>query len=381
MTTFGHAVHITTVHAYPDVRIFYKECMSIAKAGHQVTLITQADQECLVDGIKIIPLLAPKNRLDRMSRTLYHALRLALREKATIYHFHDPELILVGVVLKLLGKKVVYDVHENVPEDIKVKKYLPKYLRSILAFLINCLELASAKLFDAIVTVTPKIAERFPKEKTFLVRNFPDVHEFHDDAQTLYQERECNVLYAGGINEIRGAKQMVGALNLLPASVRVKLLLAGKFDSLHLHQQLMSHSGWKNVDYWGLVNREKLKTAFAMSKIGWVLFHPDNNHLYAYPNKLFEYMSAGLPVIASDFPLWREIVEKSNCGLLVNPLDEQAIADAIAYLIAHPEEAKQMGENGRNAVIRNYSWEAEAKTLLLAYQKLLSSKANVTCVE
>lgn len=376
MSNFKKIVHMTTVHPYPDVRIFHKECVSLAQAGYQVVLLTQAETDHISDNVKIVSLPRPKNRIDRMTRILFHAFRLALREDADIYHFHDPELILVGVTLSFLGKKVIYDAHENVVEDIKVKKYLPKRVRNLVAFFIGSLEVLSAKMFDAVIAVTPKIAERFPSKKTFLVCNFPYHHEFYDDASPSYESRDSIVFYAGGINEIRGTKEMIGAVNLLPSGLNTKLLLAGKFEPLQLQERMASHPGWSKVDYWGLVSREKLRKAFAAARVGLVLFHPDNNHLYAYPSKMFEYMCAGIPVIASDFPLWREIVQKEKCGLLVDPLDEQAIANAIQYLLEHPKEAEEMGRNGRNAVLQTYSWGSESKTLLSVYEKVLSIKGT-----
>ena len=109
----------------------------------------------------------------------------------------------------------------------------------------------------------------------------------------------------------------------------------------------------------------------ARSIAGMILFHPEPNHVDAQPNKMFEYMSAGMPVIASNFPLWREIMEGSECGICVDPLNSEEIAKAIQFIIKHPAKAEQMGKNGRRALVDRYNWEMEEKKLLGFYKKVL----------
>jgi glycosyltransferase involved in cell wall biosynthesis len=99
------------------------------------------------------------------------------------------------------------------------------------------------------------------------------------------------------------------------------------------------------------------------------------NHIDAQPNKMFEYMSAGLPLIASDFPLWREIVEGNDCGVCVDPADPAAIAEAIDRLVENPDLARRMGENGQRAVHERYNWAIEEKKLLALYDTVLLPKA------
>ena len=85
---------------------------------------------------------------------------------------------------------------------------------------------------------------------------------------------------------------------------------------------------------------------------------------------MFEYMATGLPVIVSNFPLWKEIVEDNKCGITVNPLDPQEIARAVEYLCSNPELMEKMGRNGRKTVMGKYNWGNESKILLSVYSSL-----------
>jgi glycosyltransferase involved in cell wall biosynthesis len=164
---------------------------------------------------------------------------------------------------------------------------------------------------------------------------------------------------------------MITALSLVPKHLNITLTIAGTFDYKTLENEVMNLPGWSSVEYLGHQTRSQVSDIFAKSRAGLVLFHPEPNHINAQPNKLFEYMSAGIPVIASNFPLWREIVTDSKCGLLVNPLNPQEIANAIQTLLENPALGQKMGEYGMKAIKDKYSWEAEKPKLLTLYKKLV----------
>ena len=94
------------------------------------------------------------------------------------------------------------------------------------------------------------------------------------------------------------------------------------------------------------------------------------------PNKLFDYMLMSLPVVVSNFPLYRDVVQTHQCGLTVDPARPQEIARAIVYLIEHPREAQQMGANGRRAVLEKYNWEKESQKLLQIYDTVLHTEGD-----
>ena len=363
---------ITTVHPPFDTRIFHKEAKTLAQAGYEVVLIAQHERNELVEGVKIVALPRPRNRFARIFGLTWRAFRLALRERADVYHFHDPELLPIGVLLKLLTRaKVIYDVHEDVPQQILTKYWIPAPLRYPVAAVFNVVEKLLARAVDAVVVATEGIAEKFARFKPVVVHNYPNLEMLPNPSTRCREGEEKVLVYVGGISKLRGAIEMVQALEYLNPTWNVRLDLIGRFERPELEQELRSLPGYRWVCFLGWLPWELAWKHAHAAFGGLVLFHPAPNHTNSLPNKLFEYMAAGLPVVASNFPLWKEIVEGNRCGITVDPLDPKAIAQAIEYLLAHPEEARQMGENGRRAVVEQYNWEQEKGKLLKLYEKLL----------
>ncbi len=360
--------HLTSAHTPTDIRIFYKECQTLTKAGYEVSLIVQHDKDEVIDCARILGLSTPKNRKERMLQTTRQVYKRALECNADIYHFHDPELIPIGLRLKSKGKKIIYDVHEDVPRQILSKQWIPAPLRKTISWMVERIENYAAKRFDYIVTATPYIRDRFLKinRNSVDVNNFPLLSELHI-SNTDWDSKEKLVCYVGGIGRVRGIQEMVQAIGLTPYS----MLLAGYFESSAEREIALQKDGWRQVMELGHINRTEVKEVLSRSMAGLVLFHPEPNHINAQPNKMFEYMSAGIPVIASHFPLWKEIIEGNNCGICVNTLNVNEIANAINWIIDNPGQAKQMGENGRKAVEEKYNWEQEGIKLLRIYEELL----------
>ncbi len=362
--------HITTVHKFNDVRIFYKECISLRRAGYDVHLIAQAEENVNIEGINIHALPKIENRKDRIFKLRKFALEKAIKLNADLYHFHDPELIPLGLRLKNMGKKVIYDVHEDVPRQILSKPYLSKFIRPLISKLFEAYENYAAKRFDAIIAATPFIKDRFFKlnENTIDVNNYPKRDELYEPVD--WRKRANEICYIGGISKIRGIVELVKALDY----TNTVLHLAGKFESESLKKEVMKLPGWKKVKYYGFVAREKVKDILGQVKVGIVTFYPLPNHVNAQPNKLFEYMSAGIPVVASKFPLWENIVEKNECGVCVDPQNPKEIAKAINYLLSNNDVAKKLGENAKSIIETQYNWEKEEEKLLKVYKSLLNEK-------
>lgn len=362
---------LSSVHPAQDVRVFCKEAKALMEVGYEITIIAQHLKDEIIEGIRIISAPKSSNRLERMTLSQLKIIKLAVREKADLYHFHDPELILGCILLKIfLGKKIIYDVHEDVPRQILGKHWISPCLRKVVSKGIALIEGLGANYFDRIIVATPLIAKRFPKKKTKIVQNFPILDEFSKEGSKPYEQRDNYIAYIGGISEIRGASEMVKAIKLLPNSLNIRLKLAGNYNEGNFEDKLRNYPGWRFVDYLGWQSRSGINKLLQEVKVGLVVLQPQENYLEAYPVKLFEYMAAGIPAIASDFPLWKTIVEGNNCGICVNPSDPVAIAKAIQWMIENPEGAKRMGENGRKAVETKYNWENAKKQLLTIYRQV-----------
>lgn len=363
-------VHLTSVHVPFDNRIFYKECRSLADRGYSVTLVAPHDKDDEIDGIRIRAVPKATGRRERMTRTVWWVYKAARKEKAKVYHLHDPELIPMGLMLRLGGVHVIYDAHEDLPRQILSKEWIPKSLRRIVAKGAELTEGVAARFLSGIVAATPAIARRFPAHKTVLVQNYPVVAEFVSVEAMPYPERSPLLAYVGGIATIRGAVEMVRAMELLPEDLNARLMLAGSFSPASLEDELRELPGWARVEFLGWQSRRQVAYLLGKVRVGLVLFHPVPNHTEAKPNKLFEYMAAGIPVIAADFPLWREIIEGVKCGVLVNPMNPTLIAEAIQWILEHPEEAEAMGRRGQEAVRSRYNWGTEAQKLSEFYRGL-----------
>lgn len=365
--------HLTSAHPRFDTRIFLKECRSLAGAGYNTTLIVadgKGDEFC--EGVSILDVGLPSGRLDRMRAATRRVLAKALTVDASIYHFHDPELIPVGLSLKKLGKCVIFDSHEDVPKQIKGKPYLNRFSRFVISRLFDLYEKFACPKFDAIVAATPFIRDKFFKinARSVDVNNFPMLGEL--EAESAWGEQKNSVCYVGGIAAIRGIREVVTAMGFVTSDVRLQL--AGKFSERVVEQEVKGYEGWGRVDELGFVDRLGVRQILERSVAGIVTFLPSPNHIDAQPNKMFEYMSAGVPVIGSNFPLWEEIILGNDCGLCVDPTDSRAIAGAIDFLINNPERAKAMGENGRRAVYGQYNWDVEERKLLSLYEELVSGR-------
>ncbi len=363
--------HLTTVHAPDDVRIYQKEARSLAEAGFDVTLVAPALKEARLEGVRWLRLRRPRGRLDRFLHLTPLAYRAALDSGAEVVHLHDPELIFVGLALKLRGRKVVWDAHEDLPRQILSKPWLHPLLRRPVAWGVDVLERMITRAFDAVVAATPAIARRFPRDRVYTVQNYPILSQMLAPHPAPYRNRPPHVAYIGGISAIRGAREMVQAMEIAGRRWGARLLLAGRFVPESLEEELRQLPGWRYVDYVGWLDREGVAKALSSVRAGLVLFHPEPNHINAQPNKIFEYMAAGLPVIASNFPLWRDLVTGSGAGLLADPLEPMAIAQAIGWVLEHPEEAAAMGHRGHEAVRERYNWDREKEKLLALYKELL----------
>lgn len=365
-------VHITIVHRRYDSRIFHKECLSLYEAGYDVSLIVAdglGDEE--KSGIKIIDIgRAESSRLKRMIKTSRKAVKAAASLKADIYHFHDPDLLIAALELRKEAC-VIFDSHEDFPALMLQRDYIPDFARRLLFRFASFTERYSAKRLSAVVCVTETIQRKFLSYgniSTETVKNYP-VFADNGNAEPHCFPEKAVACYVGGLTDVRGVKEMLEACD----KAGVKLLLAGEFDNAEYFKQVKSMPQWQNVEFLGYVpNAEVRERVYERSSVGLVLLHKAPNHTFSIPIKQMEYMQAGLPVIASREVLFcKEVTEKEHCGLVVNPLDIDEVAEAIRKIVNNPDLAKQMSANALKASAEKYNWSSQEKVLLDFYKRLL----------
>lgn len=358
--------HISTVHRAMDVRIFYKECKSLSQRGYDVSLVVTHDKEEVVEGIHIIPLSCNQSRLYRLFIKGWSALNKALKTKAKIYHFHDPELIPLARVLKLLGKKVIYDVHEDVPLQILTKEWINPALRKAISKAFNWYEKSSSKSFDSVIAARPDIESRFDSKNVITVRNMPVLNIIQNIPPADIYVTKPIVMYAGGITKIRGIKEIIDAAGILDGLV--ELWLFGPWDYEEYKESCKKSIGWRYTKDMGYVPLKEVYSFMKRASIGIVNFLPAPNHLYTMPNKPFEYMTCGLPVVMSSFTYWKELF--SDHAVYVDPNSPDSIADAIKSIVNNKDYARRLSEEGKKFILDNFSWESEQEILLNEYEKL-----------
>lgn len=365
--------HLTSVHRVDDTRILRRMCASLQQAGHDVALVAGQPPTEPLHGVRIVGVGGPRNRFDRATRVAWRVLRAARRERADICHLHDPELLWVGVLLKLAGHRVIYDVHEDVPLHIMNKTWIPRPVRLPVSLAAKVAERVCARVFDAVVAATPAIAARFPPGRTVVVQNFPHVAVAERPEPGPVEARRYAFAYTGGLTLAQGVREMVSVAAGMSGDR--KAVLAGWWDAEErdVERELRDSPAWRErVDYLGGVSHDVAIEAIRDSVCGMVIDHPISNYLDSYSTKMFEYMACGVPVVASDFPLWSRLVGEADCGVVVDPLDAAAAAAAVEKLLGDPEEARRLGANGRRAIRTRFNWEAEFAKLEALYRDLAS---------
>ena len=359
--------HLTSAHPRYDTRIYHKMCKSLSKKYKVSLIVADGLGDEQKDNINIFDVGKPISRKYRILNSTKHVFQKALELDSNVYHLHDPELIPIGLKLKKLGKKVIFDSHEDVPKQITAKHYLNNFSKKILSYLYSKFEIYALKKLDYVISATPIIRDKFRNYgiKSIDINNFPILNDFIEITPTYDSKTIC---YIGILYETRGIKEIVKAIEDLD----VKLIIAGKFYDKKYEKEVRSLKGWEKVDFKGFVNKEEIKKILRESIIGCVTLYPTPSYMEAYPVKMFEYMSAGLAIVSSNFPLYEEFVLGNNCGVCVDPLDINAIKKAIIDLSNNLEQVKKMGNNGKKAIKEKYNWENEEKKLFSLYDEVLN---------
>lgn len=362
--------HFSSVHRRTDVRIFYKQCLSLVNNGFDVHFVV-ADGKGSEErnSVRIHDIGRIQNRFCRILISpliMFHAL---LKLKCNIYQFHDPELLFTGLLIKLFTKsKVIYDAHECYADYMLQKDYLPRFLRPLFSRIVLLVERVVGKQLDYVIVTTANHAERLKSINTHIeiIHNYPLLSEWESYANFDYYDKGRDLCYIGNIIKERGITQLIDAIE----KIDCKLHLAGSYEPLTYRDELIKQPGWSKVIDYGYVDRVKVAQVLSISIIGVVLFLPEPIHYTSISTKVFEYMAAGIPCLVPDFPIWKEIVERNNCGICVDTTNVSLIEERIRYLLDNKTKAIEMGINGRRLVKERYNWSNQEQLLINVYQTL-----------
>lgn len=360
-------VHLTSVATTFHVRIFAKQCRSLAAVGNEVVLIGTHDEDTEVDGVKIRTVGKPRGRLHRMLVITTRLLSAALNEKADLYVTHDPELTPIAWVLSALGHAVVYDMHENTPKQLLTKSWIPRPLRRSVSW-------GLAAVHRTMLPRVPVVfaESSYAKDYTY-VRDQATVLNMPFYGEEAIRFKRPTLGYIGGVSALRGAVTTLEALQVLQdRGISTDFECIGPLasaDEEGLREQQSAITG--DVRLKGYLRSDEGWRLIARCHVGLAVLKDIPNYRESFPGKMFEYLSFGIPVIVSDFPLYQKVIDEVGCGLCVNPDSPTDLADAIEWMLANPEESQAMGRRGKQAIEARYNWPTEFQKLLDFYDHIL----------
>jgi glycosyltransferase involved in cell wall biosynthesis len=368
---------ISSVHRWDDTRVFIRQASSLTEK-YTVELHAQAPFNVRTKNkVRVIGLSQCKGKITRIKLWWVLLLRM-LKTDASIVHFHDPELLPFALIIKIVtGKKIIYDVHEHIVNDIEDKEWIPRRFRSSVSFLFQILERICVPCFDTVIYTTPLVGERYHQisKKNVSIENYPPIRMFREPKKNTPKEQRTDIVYVGRVFYVRGVEEIIRSWPKVLASYpNARFLIVGDIVPQSYAKRLKQVAKELDMDgkvlFCGFVEYAHIGAYLKNASAGIVTFLPYKNNMSCLPNKLFEYMASSIPVIASDFELYKEVVEGAGCGLIVDPTNTDQVADAVVQLLDNKEDALKMGRNGRSAVLDKYCWEKEEHKLFDLYKNL-----------
>lgn len=366
--TVKKVCHITSAHNRYDQRILHKECLSLHEAGYEVILLV--NDEKMNEKFKGVEIKSTRKnyknkRVKRMTLGVQVLYKMAKTEKADVYHFHDPELMFVAKRLKKMGGFVIFDCHENYYEQILQKNYIPRFFRKIIASCYKKYESSVLRKIDGVIFPVQMEELDFDKraKRVAYVNNVPRLDELPSVNADLKGKKIC---YTGGLTYNRGVMHLAKAAK----RADVQLHLAGTFESEEIKKCVMNDEN--HVYYEGVLSRTEIYELYQKCAIGMstLLKVGQYSNLQNLPTKVYEYMAMGMPVILSDIPYNRKMVETYHFGLVVDPQNVEEIANSIKFLLNNPSVMKSMGEKGKELIRSKWNWSIEKNNLLCLYKEL-----------
>lgn len=364
--------HVISGYFRDNPRIFERQCLSLHDIGYEVTILTNdGGSKEIVSGINIIPTQVYfESRLKVIIFATFQFIREAKKINADYYQLHSPELLPLGLILKLFRKKVLYDAHEDIQNHILDKERIPKYFRKFLSKIVTALMDFSLRIFDGLLTPHNHVYDKLIRlnKNTKLITNFPKTLSKAELKSEEYMQRDNILCYSGTVYPHSSQPEIITAIKDLH---NISYHIAGVIsdDMKPMFTELESN---KRFRFLGYLPANKLSDFYTKSTIGICVINYMGNLGFRKGtfavNKIFEYMASGLPIICSDYDLWKEFVERYNCGICVEPMNAEQIKGAIEFLSLNKNIAYKMGQNGKNAILKEFNWAKEEKKYLSLFE-------------
>jgi glycosyltransferase involved in cell wall biosynthesis len=373
----GRVCIVAPVHAWDNVRVFHKQAITLAAAGHQVVLLAQAQGRLTLQGVQVKAIWAP--RTPRLLRFLCLPLVLVqtLLQRADVYHLHNPDTLPLCIALKTIGRRVIYDTHEDFSRRIAIREWIPGPVRSVVSLMVAGSERLVAKIADRTLATQAGVAERLGA-KAVLIGNPPRtdaalLQRVYAKAKKLprFPDDHLCAIYIGLASEGRGLFDMIDAAELVNREYRLRLRIIGPAVPGQI-ERARQRPGWRYVEYLEAMPQEDAFAYVAASDVGLAVLHDLADVSQADPNKLYEYMAFGKPFIASAFPEWKARLGGTDGGWFVAPGDVEQIT-AVLKASMDPQARSRKGQAAA-AYVRTYNWETESGKLIAVYRGVLAGR-------
>ncbi|ROP65143.1 glycosyltransferase [Curtobacterium sp. ZW137] len=374
-------VHVSSAHPWTDNRVHLRSAASAAAAGYRTALVAVAvdgddvaatgdtdwGRPDLATGV-FVRRVPARRRRARVVRSSAQVITAALSSRATVVHLHDPELVWAVLLLRAVGRVVVYDAHEDLPDQVRGKEYLGRWARRAAVALAHLVVLVAGRA-DAVVAATPTIAARFPAARTTVVRNLPVLRPADLDAPPV-TDRPLVAVYLGALSRDRGIDVISGAASSPDFPDAWRVVTAGRIDSAVDRSRFDGLVAAGRIDHRGTLAPHAARDLLLGARVGLLPLRPTPAYAASIPTKLFEYLAAGTAVVATDVPLWRELLAGADCATWVPADDPDAVARAVRRYAEHPDLLRAHAAAGRALVADRYRWDHEATALLAVYRSV-----------
>jgi glycosyltransferase involved in cell wall biosynthesis len=363
--------HASSVHRAGDTRVLHRECESLARNLGDVTLVARNDptlQENNVLRTRVLTFEPHPGALGRI-RNIVDVARLLRELEVDVVHLHDPELVLLLPWLRRRRCRVIFDVHEDIPAQFARKPTWPAPVRAGMRYVASGLVRVIRRLSDVVIVADPANLRYFPEAET--VENFPLESEFAGDPAAL-EERD-RVVYIGAISDARGLPEMLDLAFLAGPEFGLRTRVAGPLQPGDLLSKYATHPGLPHTDFLGVLSRPQVVEELSRARVALALLHDEPNYRHAQPTKVFEYLAAGVPVIASSLAGWQPLFPEGTGVVLVPPSDSASAGQVLRDLLGRPERLAELSREGRTSFRENWSWSSQEPALLRAYERAIAS--------